>query len=257
MSDGLTKIPEREAPPRIRDLRAHLVLHAPPGRVDAREQRTSLRGRAQLVMPVPRSATDVHQAPAHQRPDVAQEGRPVHPQALREWRKTDAVARRRSRQDRELRGAETERAEGRVVPLRDDPRRPSEGQAQAVLEILQFGAGRGLAGRHKCEYTHYETSGSMSRFTVVSSAPKREVRLLNADNPMASTRFSTPAVRGGSVAFSMFDFKSLRDNLPQSVVVSARVVGILCTCLAVAEVNDIPLGAIIRAVREPTRTRGR
>ena len=92
MSDGLTEIPEREAPLRIRHLRAHLVLHAPPGRVDAREQRPSLRGRAQLVMPVPRGATDVHQAPASQRPDVAQERRPVHPQALREWRETDAVA---------------------------------------------------------------------------------------------------------------------------------------------------------------------
>ena len=136
----------------------------------------NLRGRTELVMPVPRGATDVHQAPAQQRPDVAQERRPVHPQALGKWRETDAVARRRSRQDRELRGAETERAEGCVVPLRDDPRRPSEGQAQAALEILQLGAGRGVAWRHECEYTQHETSPLRSRFTVRSRAPEHEAR---------------------------------------------------------------------------------
>jgi hypothetical protein len=151
-SEGLTKC-------RRPDFGTDLVLHATPRGVRTREQRPALGSRVQLIVPMADGTTDVDQAPAHQRADIPEQRRTIHPESFGQRRQGHAVARRRGGQNRELRHADTERPEGRVVALRDDPRRPPEREAEAVLEILQLRAGRDAAGFH---FTDRQTSSRTS-----------------------------------------------------------------------------------------------
>ncbi len=158
-SEGLTKC-------RRPDFGTDLVLHLTPRRVRPRDQPTALGSRVQLIVPMADGTTDVDQPPARQRADIPEQRRTIHPESFGQRRQRHAVARCRGSQNRELRDADTEWPEGRVVALRDDPRRPPEREAQAVLEILQFGAGRDAAASH---FTDRQTS-SRTR-AIMSPSP--------------------------------------------------------------------------------------
>ena len=151
-SEGMTKC-------RRPDFGTDLILHLTPRRVRPREQPTALGSHVQLIVPMADGTTDVDQAPAHQRADIPEQRRTIHPESFGQRRQRHAVTRCRGSQNRELRDTNAEWPEGRVVALRDDPRRPPEREAQAVLKILQFGAGRAATGFH---FTDRQTSSPTS-----------------------------------------------------------------------------------------------